>query len=52
MIRVILIIGIGGFAGTIARFLFHYFIPGFYQVAFPAGTLRINFAWLPAHWSI
>lgn len=42
MIRVILIIGIGGFAGTIARFLFHSLISRFYPVAFPAGTFSIN----------
>ena len=42
MTRIVLIIGIGGFIGTIARYLSQQFIYKFYPATFPIGTLFVN----------
>jgi CrcB protein len=41
-LRLLFIIGIGGFLGTIARYLFQQLIYRFYPASFPVGTLAIN----------
>lgn len=42
MTRIIFIIGIGGFIGTIARYLSQQLIYKFYPATFPFGTLSVN----------
>lgn len=42
MTRLILIIGIGGFIGTVARYLSQQLIYRFYPATFPIGTLSVN----------
>ena len=42
MTRITLIIGLGGFIGTVARFLSQQFIYRLYPVTFPFGTLAVN----------
>ncbi|HYV90717.1 MAG TPA: fluoride efflux transporter CrcB [Chitinophagales bacterium] len=42
MTRIVLIIGIGGFIGTIARYLSQQVIYRFYPATFPIGTLSVN----------
>jgi len=42
MTRITLLIGLGGFIGTVARFLSQQFIYRFYPVTFPIGTLAVN----------
>lgn len=42
MIKSILIVGAGGFLGSIARFLFTHFIYRWLAPAFPLGTLTVN----------
>jgi len=41
-LRFLLIIGVGGFIGTIARYLSQQFIYKFYPATFPIGTLSVN----------
>jgi len=40
--KLALLVGLGGFLGTIARFLSHQLFVRFYPVIFPIGTLAIN----------
>jgi CrcB protein len=42
MTRLIFIIGIGGFIGTIARYFLQQVIYKFYPASFPFGTLSVN----------
>ena len=42
MYKLALLVGLGGFLGTIARFLSHQLFVRFYPVIFPIGTLAIN----------
>ena len=42
MARIVLIIGVGGFIGTIARYLSQQLIYKFYPATFPIGTLAVN----------
>ena len=42
MTRIVLIIGMGGFIGTIARYLSQQVIYRFYPATFPIGTLSVN----------
>ncbi|MEO6168692.1 MAG: fluoride efflux transporter CrcB [Chitinophagales bacterium] len=42
MNRIVLIIGLGGFIGTIARYLSQQLIYKYYPVTFPYGTLAVN----------
>ena len=44
MYKLALLVGLGGFLGTIARFLSHQLVVRFYPVVFPIGTLAINLA--------
>ena len=41
-LRLLLIIGIGGFLGTIARYLSQQLVYRFYPATFPMGTLAVN----------
>ena len=41
-LRLILLIGIGGFIGTIARYLSQQLVYRFYPATFPLGTLAVN----------
>lgn len=41
-LRLILLIGIGGFIGTIARYLSQQLVYRFYPATFPMGTLAVN----------
>lgn len=40
--KIILLVGAGGAAGSIARFLLQYFIGRYYPSSFPWGTLVVN----------
>ena len=42
MTRLLLLIGIGGFIGSVARYLLQQFIYRFYPASFPVGTLSVN----------
>lgn len=42
MSRIVFIIGLGGFIGTIARYLSQQLVHKFYPVTFPYGTLAVN----------
>ena len=42
MLRMILIVGSGGFAGSVARYLGQVFINKYYPSSFPLGTFTIN----------
>lgn len=44
MIKLIFLVGAGGCAGSIARFLSQYFIARYYPSSFPWGTLVVNVA--------
>ncbi len=41
-LRLLLLIGIGGFIGTVARYLSQQLVYRFYPATFPAGTLAVN----------
>jgi len=40
--KIVFIIGLGGFIGTIARYLSHQFVHRYYPLTFPYGTLAVN----------
>ena len=42
MFKGVFIVGIGGFIGTVARYLLSQFIQKYFNTAFPLGTLIIN----------
>lgn len=42
--KMILLVGVGGFAGSVARFLSQQFIARHYPSSFPWGTLLVNIA--------
>lgn len=42
MVKMILLVGAGGAAGSIARFLFQQLITHYYSSSFPWGTLVVN----------
>ena len=42
MSRIVWIIGIGGLAGTMARYLMQQFVYRYYPATFPYGTLAVN----------
>ena len=42
MLRLILIVGAGGFMGTVARFMTSRFIQNYFLSAFPLGTFLVN----------
>lgn len=42
MNKLLLIIGLGGFAGTMARYLSQQLVYRYYPVTFPYGTLAVN----------
>ncbi|MEP7129269.1 MAG: fluoride efflux transporter CrcB [Chitinophagales bacterium] len=42
MNKLLLIVGLGGFLGTVARFLSQQLVYKFYPVVFPYGTLVVN----------
>ncbi|HUM45912.1 MAG TPA: fluoride efflux transporter CrcB [Chitinophagales bacterium] len=42
MNKIVLIIGLGGFIGTVARYLSQQLVYKYYPVTFPYGTLAVN----------